>query len=95
VPVPHYENKHSGRPYVTPRQLISYRASQGRQTDPPPKAVVLGWQNVLLERVRSARTFREITGPAGAVLELSPTLASHVFQLVRPWSQSSSRNWQR
>ena len=72
MPVPHYEDKHSGRPYVTPHQLLSYRASQGRLIETPPPAVVFGWQSVLLDRVRSARTLREITGPAGAVLELSP-----------------------
>ena len=74
MPVPHYEDKHLGRPYVTPHQLLSYRASQGQLIETPPPAVVFGWQNVLLERVRSARSFREITGPAGAVLELSPAL---------------------
>ena len=73
-----------GRPYVTPHQLFSYRASQGRQTDTPPKAVVLGWQNVLLERVRSARSFREITGPAGAVLELSPTVGFACLPIGAP-----------
>ena len=72
VPVPHYEDKHSGRPYVTPHQLLSYRASKGRLIETPPPAVVFAWQGVLLDRVRSARTLREITGPAGAVLELSP-----------------------
>ena len=74
MPVPHYEDKHLGRPYVTPHQLLSYRASQGRRIETPPPAVVFGWQSVLLERVRAARSFREITGPAGAVLELSPAL---------------------
>ena len=74
VPVPHYEDKHSGRPYVTPHQLLSYRASQGRLIETPPPAVAFGWQSVLLDRVRSARALREITGPAGAVLELSPRL---------------------
>ena len=74
VPVPHFEDKHSGRRYVTPHQLLSYRASQGRLIEDPPPAVVLGWQSHLFERVRSARSFREITGPAGAVLELSPAL---------------------
>ena len=74
MPVPHYEDKHRGRPYVTPHQLLSYRASQGRLIETPPRAVVFGWQGVLLDRVRAARSFREITGPAGAVLELSPAL---------------------
>jgi uridine phosphorylase len=74
VPVPHYEDKHSGRPYVTPHQLLSYRSSQGRLIETPPPAVVFGWQSVLLERVCSDRSFREITGPAGAVLELAPAL---------------------
>jgi uridine phosphorylase len=74
VPVPHYEDKHVGRPYVTPHQLLSYRASQGRLIETPPSAVVFGWQGHLFERVRSSRPFREITGPAGAVLELSPAL---------------------
>ncbi len=84
VPVPHYEYKHLGRPYVTPHQLFSYRASQGRQTDTPPNAVVLGWQNVLLERIRSARSFREITGPAGALLELSPSLGFACLPIGAP-----------
>ncbi len=74
MPVPHYEDKHLGRPYVTPHQLLSYRASQGRLIETPPPAVVFGWQSVLLERVRTERPFKEITGPAGAVLELSPAL---------------------
>lgn len=64
VPVPHFEDKHSGRRYVTPHQLLSYRASQGRLIEAPSPAVVLGWQNVLFEHVRSSRSFREITGPA-------------------------------
>jgi uridine phosphorylase len=59
---------------VTPHRLLSYRAGQGRLIETPPPAVVFGWQSVLLERVRSDRSFREITGPAGAVLELSPAL---------------------
>ena len=84
MPVPHYEDKYLGRPYVTPHQLFSYRASQGRQTEAPPGAVVLGWQSVLLERVRSARSFREITGPAGAVLELSPTLGFACLPIGAP-----------
>jgi uridine phosphorylase len=40
----------------------------------PPPAVVLGWQNHLFDRVRAARSCREIIGPAGAVLELTPEL---------------------
>lgn len=39
MPVPHYEDKHSGRPYVTPHQLLSYRASEGRLIETPPAAV--------------------------------------------------------
>jgi uridine phosphorylase len=35
---------------------------------------VFGWQGHLFDRVHAARSFREITGPAGAVLELSPGL---------------------
>jgi uridine phosphorylase len=35
---------------------------------------VLGWQGHLFERVHSARSVREVTGRAGAVLELSPEL---------------------
>jgi uridine phosphorylase len=72
--VPHYEDKHSGRPYVTPHQLLSYRASQGRPIETPPPAVVFGWQNHLFDRVHAARSYREIAGPAGAVLELTPKL---------------------
>ena len=74
MPVPHYKDKHSGRPYVTPHQLLSYRASQGHPIDTPPPAVVFAWQSQLLERVRTARSFREIAGPAGAVLQLTPGL---------------------
>lgn len=84
VSVPHYEDKHSGRPYVTPHQLLSYRASQGRLIETPPPAVVFGWQSVLLERVHSDRSFREITGPAGAVLELSPALGFALLPVGAP-----------
>ena len=74
VSVPHFEAKHLGRPFVTPHQVLSYRAGLGRVVETPPSAVVLGWQSVLLERVRAERPIREISGPAGAVLELSPAL---------------------
>jgi uridine phosphorylase len=74
VSVPHFEAKHLGRPFVTPHQVLSYRAGLGRLVQTPPPAVVLGWQSVLLERVRAERPVKEISGPAGAVLELSPAL---------------------
>ncbi|HEV2370271.1 MAG TPA: nucleoside phosphorylase [Acidimicrobiales bacterium] len=74
MPVPHFEDKHSGRPYVTPHRLLSYRAGQGRGLGTPPPAVIVGWQTSLLERVRASRHARELVGPAGAVLELSAEL---------------------
>jgi uridine phosphorylase len=61
---------------VTPHRLLAYRTEQGHRVGTPPRAVVLGWQASLLERVRSTKPFREIkgpiSGPAGTVLELSP-----------------------
>lgn len=74
MPIPHYEDKHSGRPYVTPHQLLAYRASQGRLIETPPPAIVLAWQKHLFDRVHAARSCREIGGPAGAVMELTPEL---------------------
>jgi uridine phosphorylase len=74
MPFPNAEDKHAGRAYVTPHQLLRYRAEQGRVVDTPPRAVIVGWQGTLAERVKTTRTAREIAGPAGAVLELSPTV---------------------
>jgi uridine phosphorylase len=74
MPFPNAEDKHAGRQYVTPHRLLRYRAEQGRPVDSPPRTVIVGWQGALLERVKSRRLAREIAGPAGAVLELSPTV---------------------
>ena len=75
-----------GSPVRDPHQLLSYRASQGRLIETPPPAVLFAWQGVLLDRVRSARTLREITGPAGAVLELSPQVGFAYLPLGAPAS---------
>jgi hypothetical protein len=32
MPVPHFEDKHAGRPYLTPHRLLAYRAEMGRGT---------------------------------------------------------------
>jgi uridine phosphorylase len=45
---------------------------------------VFGWQGHLFDRVHSARPVREITGPAGAVLELSPGLGFARLPLGAP-----------
>ena len=49
-----------------------------------PKTMIVGWQNGLLERVRSAREFREIAGPAGSVLALSQHLGFARLPLGAP-----------
>ncbi|HET7489992.1 MAG TPA: nucleoside phosphorylase [Acidimicrobiales bacterium] len=74
MPVPNTPDKHAGRPYVTPHRLLAYRAEHGRAVGAPPAAVIVSWQRELVNRVRSARRCREITGPAGGVLALSPKL---------------------
>lgn len=74
MPFPNADDKHAGRPYVTPHRLLQYRSDQGRVVDTPPSTVIIGWQKALLERVKAMRPTREIAGPAGAVLELSPAI---------------------
>lgn len=68
MPFPNLEGKHAGRPFVTPRRLLEYRATQERA----PRVVVLGWQPSLEKQVRERRECREIPGPAGALAVVLP-----------------------
>src|SRR5215472_11837320 len=71
---PFSEGKHAGRPFVTPRQLLDYRAAQGLAADSAPRTVVLGWQASLQEQVRAHRTCSDVRGPAGPLAVLTPQL---------------------
>lgn len=70
MPFPHSAGKHAGRPFVTPRRLLEYRALQGVAADTPPRAVVLTWQARLQEQVRERRAGHEVPGPAGPLVVL-------------------------
>lgn len=74
MPFPNSEGKHVGRPFVTPRQLLEYRALQGQAVGAPPRAVVLGWQSSLEEQVRERCGCRDVRGPAGPLAVLTPRL---------------------
>jgi len=74
MPFPNSEGKHAGHPFVTPRQLLEYRALQGRPVGALPPAVVLSWQARLEEQVRERRACREVHGPAGPLAVLTPRL---------------------
>ena len=72
---PNFAEKHAGRPFVTPQRFLRYRSDHGVAIDRMPRAVIVSWQRRLLDRVKASRAVRETSGPAGAVLELSPTVA--------------------
>ncbi|HVM14141.1 MAG TPA: nucleoside phosphorylase [Egibacteraceae bacterium] len=71
---PNFADKHAGRPLVTPQRILRYRSDNGIAIDRMPRAVMVSWQRRLLDRVKASRPVRQTSGPAGAVLELSPTV---------------------
>jgi uridine phosphorylase len=71
---PNFAEKHAGRPFVTPQRFLRYRSDHGVAIDRMPPAVIVSWQRRLLDRVKASRAGRETSGPARAVLELSPTV---------------------
>lgn len=73
MPIPQFPAKHGGRPYVTPHQLISYRAGVGRPVDRAPRAIVLCWQGRFFDEVRRRRDHRQLDGPGEVLLELAGT----------------------
>ncbi|MGH9279829.1 MAG: nucleoside phosphorylase [Acidimicrobiales bacterium] len=75
MPFPNFAGKHDGNPYVTPHRLLAYRGRRdGAPAGPSPRAVIVSWQPSLLQRVKAARDVREVAGPAGSVVELSPAV---------------------
>lgn len=84
VPVPNFQTKHGGRPYVTPHQLFAYREAHGRTVKQPPSSMVITWQPRVLERVRGSRNVTEIAGPGGAILELSASVGFACLPIGAP-----------
>ena len=76
MPFPNLEGKHAGRPYVTPRQLLDYRESQGSTQAEAPRAMVLTWQPRLEDRVRERREHQAVTGSVipSLLVRLAPGL---------------------
>lgn len=71
---PNFPDKHAGQPFVTASRFLRYRADHGTALDCLPRSVIVSWQRRLLDRVKASRAASEVSGPAGAVLELSPAV---------------------
>lgn len=74
MPFPNLEGKHAGRPFITARKLLEYRALQGHATTASPRVMVLTWQLSLESMVRERREHRELRTEAGTATVLSSGL---------------------